>query len=130
MFESSIERLTQLNSQLDQHILQLEDEDKQAEHQHYGRASALEEDFMALQGAFEDLEGGITEVGATAIRVGEQLEIVDKQRSRGSEAKDLIRYYLEFAQGKGGGAERLEELRAKGPDSQFEVILLCNYRQQ
>ena len=47
-------------------------------------------------------------IGNTAIRIGEQLESIDKQRSRAAEARELILYFLDLCDGK---AERLDELR-------------------
>jgi predicted DNA-binding protein len=125
LYEGSIDRLNQLGAQLAQHIAFLEDEDARTEAMQRDRSIALEHDFGELQGAFEELESNITEVGATAIRVGEQLETLDKQKMRGAEARDLIRYFLEFAESKKGGqAERLEELRSRGGEGQFKAAVI------
>ncbi len=50
---------------------------------------------------------------------GEQLETIDKHRSRAQEAKDLIQYFAEFNQ---GDWNRLENLRKDSNEGEFKVI--------
>ena len=54
----------------------------------------LTNNFDATQSSFDSLQTRISEVGRTAIRIGEQLEALDRQRTRASETKDLIEFYL------------------------------------
>lgn len=61
----------------------------------------------------------LTEVGNTAIRIGEQLETIDKHRTRASEAKDVIQYFLEFND---GIFTRLDVLRKSNNDGEYKVI--------
>jgi hypothetical protein len=49
------------------------------------------------------------------------LETIDKQRRRAADARDLIRFYLDFNK---EGSQLLEEFRRKGPDEEFKVIFL------
>lgn len=71
----------------------------------------LTHNFDVTQAAFNALEGRITDVGRTAIRIGEQLETLDRQRKRAGETHDLIEYYYMFAR---GDTNRLDELRKNG----------------
>lgn len=71
----------------------------------------LAHNFDATQLSFSSLEGRISEVGRTAIRIGEQLESLDRQRTRASETHDLIEYYYLFAR---GDTSRLDALRTDG----------------
>lgn len=48
---------------------------------------------------FANLETRISEVGRTTVRVGDDLETMDRLRTRASEARDIITYYYEFAKG-------------------------------
>ena len=64
------------------------------------------------------MEGRIGEVGKTAIRIGEQLETIDKERSKASESRDIIEYFMEFQD---GNTERLDALRQGGEEGQIKV---------
>lgn len=57
-------------------------------------------------------------MGNTAIRIGEQLETIDKQRSRASESRDIIEYFMEFQE---GNSERLSLLCEGGEEGQLKV---------
>ncbi|WFD30188.1 Exocyst complex component 5 [Malassezia sp. CBS 17886] len=71
----------------------------------------LTNNFDATQTSFDALHSRISEVGRTAIRIGEELEALDQQRARANEAYDLIQYYYMFAR---GDTTRLDKLRKEG----------------
>ncbi|WFD39608.1 Exocyst complex component 5 [Malassezia japonica] len=71
----------------------------------------LTNNFDATQTSFAQLQERISDVGRTAIRIGEQLESLDRQRTRASETHDLIEYYYMFAR---GDTTRLDKLRKEG----------------
>lgn len=71
----------------------------------------LANNFGATQTSFGQLQERISDVGRTAIRIGEQLESLDRQRTRASETHDLIEYYYMFAR---GDTKRLDKLRKDG----------------
>lgn len=64
------------------------------------------------------MENRISEVGKTAIRIGEQLETIDKERSKASESRDIIEYFMEFQE---GSSERLDSLVQSGEEGQLKV---------
>ncbi|KAK4056327.1 Exocyst complex component 5 [Microbotryomycetes sp. JL221] len=66
---------------------------------------------QTVNSQFQALDSKISGVGRTAARIGEQLESIDRQRQRASEAHDLILYYNEFA---AGDTSRLEKMRKEG----------------
>lgn len=68
--------------------------------------------------SYDSLEGRIGEVGKTAIRIGEQLETIDKERSKASESRDIIEYFMEFQD---GSSERLDSLVQGGEEGQLKV---------
>jgi hypothetical protein len=61
----------------------------------------------------------LAEVGNTAVRIGEQLETMDKHAIRASEARELIQYFLEFSN---GSSERLNKLRTDSIESEYKVM--------
>lgn len=71
----------------------------------------LTNNFDATQSSFDSLQARISEVGRTAIRIGEQLEALDRQRTRANETQDLIEFYYMFAR---GSSDRLDKLRKEG----------------
>ncbi len=82
-----------------------------AESAYTKKLDELGKNFAAVGNSFNSLEDRISEVGRTAIRIGEQLETIDKQRNRASEAHDLIEFYYMFAR---GDTSKLERLRKEG----------------
>jgi hypothetical protein len=71
---------------------------------------------------FESLDTRLTDVGNTAIRIGEQLETIDKHRTRAAEAKDVILYFLEFNE---GSFKRLDNLFKTGPEGEYKVGIIA-----
>ena len=54
------------------------------------------------------------------INIGEQLEQIDKQRSRADNARNLIQYFSEFNQ---NDISRLEKLKLDDKEGQYKVTL-------
>lgn len=68
------------------------------------------------------MESKISEVGRTAIRIGEQLESVHASRLRAQAAHDLIDYYIQFSQ---NDVTKLENLRKEGgKEGRMKVAIL------
>ncbi|GAA5826265.1 hypothetical protein JCM11251_007230 [Rhodosporidiobolus azoricus] len=82
-----------------------------AERAYRGDVRGAKAGFETVNTQFQTLDQKITSVGRTAVRIGEQLESIDRLRQRGSEAHDLILYYNEFA---AGDTSRLERMRKEG----------------
>lgn len=89
----------------------LESSVQSTESAHNKKVKELNLNFEAVVRSFENLERRINEVGNTAVRIGEQLETIDKQRKRAAEAKDLIEHYFEFTN---NVYDRVEKLRKEG----------------
>ncbi|RKP09744.1 exocyst complex protein [Thamnocephalis sphaerospora] len=121
-FEATIDQLVGLRDGVEEHIVRLEDDERRSSIQHSDRMNDLSAVFNDVHGMFEHLEARISEVGNTAIQIGEQLETVDKQRIRAIEARELIEYYLEFASQR---VDRLEDLRMAGPDDQLKAAIIA-----
>ncbi len=110
-FESALDQLIQIRSQVNTQSQQLSSSVHVAESAYTKKLDELGKNFAAVGNSFTSLEDRISEVGRTAIRIGEQLETIDKQRNRASEAHDLIEFYYMFAR---GDTSKLERLRKEG----------------
>ncbi|KAI8051452.1 exocyst complex component Sec10-like protein [Syncephalis plumigaleata] len=121
-FEAVIDQLVELRDGVENHIVGLEQEEYKASQQHLGRMGDLKAIFNDVHVVFENLEARISEVGNTAIQIGERLDAVEKQRNRAIEARELIEYYLEFADHR---VDRLEDLRMSNPDDQLKAAIIA-----
>ncbi|RKP26286.1 exocyst complex component Sec10-like protein, partial [Syncephalis pseudoplumigaleata] len=121
-FEAVIDQLVELRDGVENHIVGLEQDEQQASYQHLERMGDLKAIFNDVHMVFENLEARISEVGNTAIQIGERLDTVEKQRNRAIEARELIEYYLEFADQR---VDRLEDLRMSGPDDQLKAAIIA-----
>lgn len=93
-----MEELTKLKKTVSRKIEDLEDAYQASESARKKKMQELNYSFESAYAAFESLERRLGEVGNTAIRIGEQLESIDKQRSKASEARDLVNYFMDFNQ--------------------------------
>ncbi|EPQ28786.1 uncharacterized protein PFL1_03589 [Pseudozyma flocculosa PF-1] len=110
-FESALEQLTQIRGQVTAQTQVLSSSVHVAESAYTKKLDELSKNFTAVGNSFSSLEDRISEVGRTAIRIGEQLETIDRQRNRASEAHDLIEFYYMFAR---GDPSKLERVRKEG----------------
>ncbi|KAK0545750.1 Exocyst complex component 5 [Tilletia horrida] len=110
-FESAVEALTQIRDSVQSHISQFEASVNVAENAYTTKLKELSTSFSSASAAFNALEDRISEVGGTAVRIGEQLETIDRQKSRASEAHDLIEYYYQFAR---TDTAKLDKLKKEG----------------
>ncbi|CAH7688197.1 exocyst complex component Sec10-like protein [Phakopsora pachyrhizi] len=120
--EDTVGRLIPLRDQVNQKIQALELEVNQREKDYKYSLEDLRNGLNKSTIEFSGLDSNITEIGKTVIRVGEQLESIDKARSRASEVHDIILYYNEFARGE---TNRLEALRKEGKDGRSKVAVVA-----
>ncbi|ORX47562.1 exocyst complex component Sec10 [Piromyces finnis] len=120
-FENAIEELVKLHEQVSSQIVSLEEEVKKEEETKKNRAKELNSAFDDVFKAFETLESRIGEVGNTAIRIGEQLENIDKQRNRTCDSKDIIQYFMEFNE---GNYDRINKLAENGDEGEYEATVI------
>ncbi|KAM0751654.1 Sec10-domain-containing protein [Meredithblackwellia eburnea MCA 4105] len=92
----------------------------QAERAYRGDVRGAKAGFEAVNTQFQALDSKITNVGRTAVRIGEQLESIDRLRQRASEAHDLILYYNEFAL---GDTSRVDAMRKGGREGRAKVAV-------
>ncbi|KAF7721082.1 Exocyst complex component 5 [Apophysomyces ossiformis] len=120
-FENVLDGLKRLRTQAQHHCEELENNVQIAEHQYKKNIADLHHAFDDVYRSYDSLESRLSEVGKTAIRVGEQLETIDKQRSRASESRDIIEYFMEFQE---GSSERLDMLRQGGDEGQLKAAVI------
>ncbi|KAI9102714.1 exocyst complex component Sec10-like protein [Phlyctochytrium arcticum] len=120
-FEAAIEELLRLKRKVQNKIDDLEDQAAASESARKKKMADINDAMQDAQGAFESLESRLGDVGKTAIRIGEQLENIDKQRTRAAEAKDLIQYFIEFNT---GNSTRLDDLKERGHEGEFKAAVV------
>ncbi|PWN33920.1 exocyst complex component Sec10 [Meira miltonrushii] len=110
-FESSVDSLLSLRSQLTTQITSLSSSVRVSESAYTSKLHDLSSHFASASASFGSLENRFSEVGRTAMHIGDQLQTIDRMRTRAAEAHDLIEYYYQFAR---GDTSRLERLRKEG----------------
>ncbi|CAG8562226.1 11518_t:CDS:10, partial [Ambispora gerdemannii] len=122
-FESSIEELLKLRKTVQEQSDDLEGSVQFTEVSHRKKLQELTSTFEDVVTSFESLETRINEVGNTAIRIGEQLETIDRQRLRAAESKELIEFFMAFNR---GDSTKLENLKKQhGREGQFKAAVIA-----
>ncbi|KAI8388105.1 exocyst complex component Sec10-like protein [Radiomyces spectabilis] len=121
-FENVLDELKQLRTRVQQQCDELEANTQKADLQYKKNITELQDSFEDVYRSYDALENRLGDVGKTAIRIGEQLETIDNQRSRASESRDIIEYFMEFQD---GSSERLDMLRYQsGDEGQFKAAII------
>lgn len=121
-FESAVDQLLPLRDSLASRATQAEAVVASAEKSYNAKLQELKRNFEAVSGSYASLETRISEVGRTAIRIGEQLESIDRLKTRASDAHDLISFYFDLAD---NDTSRLEALRKENREGRAKVALLA-----
>ncbi|KAJ3348216.1 Exocyst complex component 5 [Entophlyctis luteolus] len=95
-FEITLDNLLRMRRKVQMKIDDLEDAANASENARRRKLTELNAAVENVQSAFKSLEQHLSDVGKTAIRIGEQLETIDKQRRTASETKDLIYFFQDF----------------------------------
>ncbi|KAJ3141487.1 Exocyst complex component 5 [Physocladia obscura] len=119
-FESTLDDLLRLRRKVQTKIDDLEDAAQASENARRRKLVEMNLAVEEVQSAFKSLEVHLGEVGKTAIRIGEQLETIDKQRRIAAEAKDLIYYFQDFNIKK-DGALALDAFRKSGSTTEAQT---------
>lgn len=110
-FEAALGRLKNLDEALSEKESELKEGVRRAEMEHSRTLERLGIKFNSTLSEFQRLDSSISDGGGMAVRIGGQLEQLEKQRERAEDAKFLIQCYTEFSRGNIG---RLERLRKTG----------------
>ncbi|KAI9878429.1 MAG: Exocyst complex component 5 [Pleopsidium flavum] len=119
-FEHALHRLAELSGDLEQRENELSGAVRRAEAQHTQNIETLGRKLDQLTESFEHLDTSLNPTsgdnleagGNVAVKIGERLEELDRQRTRAEDAKFLIQCWLEISER--GELTSLEEVRRHG----------------
>ncbi|KAI0320274.1 exocyst complex component Sec10 [Amylostereum chailletii] len=120
-FEAAVDKLIAIRKDVQARTEHMEKSVRVAEREYSKKMAELNRGFDAVGNSFAGMESKMSEVGRTAIRIGEQLESVHVQRVRAQAAYDLIDYYNQFAR---DDTSRIDALRKEGKDGRRQVAVL------
>ncbi|WWC59401.1 uncharacterized protein I303_101956 [Kwoniella dejecticola CBS 10117] len=96
-FSPALDSLLSLRQQVAERTKKMETDVRRAEREYGRRLRELDGGFEAIGNSFENLETKITDVGRTAVRIGEQLDTLHQTRSTAQSTSLLLSYYLSLA---------------------------------
>jgi hypothetical protein len=99
LFEVAIAQLHAMRKQTSEDIRVLIRNTKAAEQEHKQQLTELNARFHSIRTKFQQLDQRISKVSHTAVRTGQQLENVDRNRRKTMAGKRMIKHYLTFNQG-------------------------------
>ncbi|ORY27739.1 exocyst complex component Sec10-domain-containing protein [Naematelia encephala] len=93
-FSPALDSLLALRAQVADRTKRMESDVRRAEREYGKRLRELDGGFEAIGSSFSNLESKITDVGRTAVRIGEQLDSLHQTRSTAQSTSLLLSYYL------------------------------------
>eukprot|EP00484_Ammonia_sp_Unknown_P031154 CAMPEP_0197032588 /NCGR_PEP_ID=MMETSP1384-20130603/11228_1 /TAXON_ID=29189 /ORGANISM="Ammonia sp." /LENGTH=949 /DNA_ID=CAMNT_0042462273 /DNA_START=24 /DNA_END=2873 /DNA_ORIENTATION=+ len=99
-FETAIEQIRNLRNHVDEEIEKSISNSKKDEANYKSQLSGFMTDLHSIMHDFRILDGGISKVSQTAIRIGDRLETVEDQRQQILESEELIGHFLRFNKAK------------------------------
>ncbi|KAG9019684.1 Exocyst complex component 5 [Tulasnella sp. 427] len=120
-FESAVDVLIDLRKDVQKKTEREEQSCKTAEKEYSKKLSELNKGFESVGKSFNGMESKITEVGRTAVRIGEQLESVHIARQRAQAAHDIVSYWSQFSR---GDTTKIEALRKEGREGRQQIAVL------
>ncbi|KAG8920301.1 Exocyst complex component 5 [Tulasnella sp. 417] len=120
-FESAVDVLIDLRKDVQKKTEREEQSCKTAEKEYSKKLSELNKGFESVGKSFNGMESKITEVGRTAVRIGEQLESIHLARQRAQAAHDIVSYWNQFSR---GDTTKIEALRKEGREGRQQVAVL------
>ncbi|KIL70208.1 hypothetical protein M378DRAFT_117200 [Amanita muscaria Koide BX008] len=120
-FEAAVDKLIALRKEVQTKTEQMEKSVRVSEREYSKRMVDLNRGFEAVNSSFSGMESRMNEVSTTAVRIGEQLEMMHIERQRAQAAYDLIELYGSFAK---GDTTKLDALRKEGRNGRRQVAVL------
>ncbi|ORZ36510.1 exocyst complex component Sec10-domain-containing protein [Catenaria anguillulae PL171] len=121
LFTSTLDDLVRLRKRVQREINDLEDQLAAQETSSKSKLADLGKSFSRVYSTFDTLESRVSEVGTTAVRIGEQLETIDKQRTKAADVRELLVFFLDLNK---GVSERFDALCAT-PAGQLRAAVLA-----
>ncbi|CAE6391420.1 Exocyst complex component SEC10 [Rhizoctonia solani AG-1 IB] len=123
-FEAAVDKLLDIRKDIQKKTEMLEKSVKSAEEEYNQKMVELNSGFEVVGRSFTAMESKITEVGRSAIRIGEQLESVHLGRQRAQAAYDLFDHYNRLSRGDTSSLETLKkETKSREGTRQVAIIL-------
>ncbi|RKP34698.1 exocyst complex component Sec10-like protein [Dimargaris cristalligena] len=121
-FEAVSHELSKLQREIEQQMREVDHVAQSSEAQYRTRVKDIRAAFLKMEKNFQILETKANSVGSTAVRVGEQLESIERERMRAADIEDLVEFFLEFGRGR---SARLEEMLIDGgPEGQCKAAII------
>eukprot|EP01083_Nonionella_stella_P001393 3996_1 len=95
-FENAIEQIRALRNDVDEEIRGSSDTSKDDEAKYKSQLTGFMTDLQKIMHDFRVLDGSISKVSQTAIRIGDRLENVEEQRQQIIGSEELIEHFLRF----------------------------------
>ncbi|ELR13552.1 exocyst complex component 5, putative [Acanthamoeba castellanii str. Neff] len=99
LFDNTIADLKYLREQVETKISKSMEDCAKEEEVYKSKIWEQNRTFQGNLNSFKELDARISGVGNIAVRIGDRLEAVEKQRTAASEAKELINYFIELCSG-------------------------------
>ena len=99
LFDSALARLNALRDETDRNIALYAREARLAEEAHKEGLANLNESLQTVFAKFRRLDGRISSVAHTAVRIGHTLQTVDQQKSFNMQGQEIIQHFLAFNKG-------------------------------
>ena len=95
-FEDAIDQIRELRNIVDEDIMKCTENSKTDEANYKSELSGFMGNLSGIMHEFRDLDGRISKVSQTAIRIGDRLENVEEQRQQILDSEELIKHFLKF----------------------------------
>ncbi|KAI9010670.1 exocyst complex component Sec10-domain-containing protein, partial [Hyaloraphidium curvatum] len=117
-FESAAEQLENQRRSASAHVSKVEGQVRSESTIHSADVDRQQRSVQEFFRLFEELDNRLNEVSNAAIRIGEQLESLDRTRLRAQELQDVVNV---FEEAENGDVDRVESLRPSGPNGEKEA---------
>lgn len=121
-FEDCVKRITKMRKQVNAKLDDLEDAQKAVESKRHEQLCEISDKIDSVQKKFTIIEQELAKNGYNVIRIGEQLESLDLQRTKATETKELLDYYSELCE---CDSSRLEALQSTGLSGLGKVAIIA-----
>ncbi|KAJ1921387.1 Exocyst complex component 5 [Mycoemilia scoparia] len=118
IFDFALKDVTKVKEELDDQIKALEEEKRACETAHQNDVKQIKSQFVAIGARMESLEIDLGQMVGDVARIGEQLDIISREKFRAEEINELITFFSELSDDK---IERLNELLGSGLEGQMKA---------
>ncbi|KAJ1679944.1 Exocyst complex component 5 [Spiromyces aspiralis] len=121
IFDLALRDVNKIRGELEERIKALEDEKETCEAVHRTEVKEIKSEFSNIGERMEALEYNMSRIVGNTVRVGEQLDIISREKSRAEEINELIVFFSDLSEDK---VDRLNELLGSGLEGQMKAALV------